>query len=143
MAPSDPEEESDQPLWHSLWHLGGAKRKAPGSDDDERLHVGVVQIDRLTTLEGMKLGDDRWYKKMSRRHDVALRRHQRKVLEAIAAGRDKIVYVAGTGGGKSIAYQLPVYIQPNWMTVVIQLLKALQVQTLDILHAMGIKAAAM
>ena len=74
-----------------------------------------------------------------RRSDVELREHQLRVLEAIATG-GQVVYVAGVGGGKTLAFTLPTFTQQDGVTVVIQPLKALLHDTKKRLEDWGIRA---
>jgi superfamily II DNA helicase RecQ len=52
-----------------------------------------------------------------------------------------VVYVAGVGGGKTVAFALPAYAQPDGMTVVIQPLMSLPHNTAQMLLGWHIKAA--
>jgi superfamily II DNA helicase RecQ len=61
---------------------------------------------------------------MFRRNDAQLRAHQSEVLEAMGMG-GQVVYVAGVGGGDTVAFVLPAFAQQDGITVVIQPLKPL------------------
>ncbi|RYO84217.1 hypothetical protein DL764_009360 [Monosporascus ibericus] len=50
---------------------------------------------------------------------------------------DKVVYVMGTGAGKSVAFALPAYLQPESINVVMQPTKALQTTTYERLANLG------
>ncbi|KAI1108048.1 hypothetical protein F5Y14DRAFT_457466 [Nemania sp. NC0429] len=69
-----------------------------------------------------------------------MRNHQQKLFDAINK-TDKIVYIAGTGGGKSVAFSLPAYVQPDGCSVVIQPTRALQKDTHTRLAAISISFA--
>ncbi|KAK3364261.1 hypothetical protein B0T25DRAFT_529661 [Lasiosphaeria hispida] len=63
-----------------------------------------------------------------------------RVLETmVVQGTQEIVYIAGVGSGKSVAFMLPAYIQPDGMTVVVQSLRSLQNDTRSRLGQLGIK----
>lgn len=69
-----------------------------------------------------------------------MRLHQRELFEAMN-DVDKVVYIVGTGGGKSIAFGLPAYVQPEGCNVVIQPTRALQEDTYNRLVAMKINVS--
>lgn len=64
---------------------------------------------------------------------------QKKVIEAVFAGKDNLV-IMPTGGGKSICYQLPAILLPG-VTLVVSPLIALMKDQVDGLNANGIPAA--
>ncbi|OIW30966.1 hypothetical protein CONLIGDRAFT_679717 [Coniochaeta ligniaria NRRL 30616] len=72
--------------------------------------------------------------------DAKLRSHQLQVLTAIGNGTRDFIYVVGTSRGKSVAYQIPALDDSLGQTVVIQPLKALQLQTKEKLASRGIEA---
>ena len=76
---------------------------------------------------------------MYRRADVELREHQGEVLEAMGRG-GAVLYVARVGGGKTVAFALPAYVQPDGVMVVIQPLKSLLRDTAKRLLEWNIKA---
>ncbi len=63
---------------------------------------------------------------------------QRQAIEAVLAGRD-VLLVMPTGGGKSLAYQLPAVVLDG-LTLVVSPLIALMKDQVDSLRARGIKA---
>ncbi|KAK0370511.1 hypothetical protein CLIM01_12135 [Colletotrichum limetticola] len=69
---------------------------------------------------------------------VKLRPHQSSVLKAISEGSSDIIYVAGTGAGKSIAFLGPAIAMPTGMKVLVIPLKSLQHQTLSKLRDLGV-----
>ncbi|KAI0448463.1 P-loop containing nucleoside triphosphate hydrolase protein [Xylaria acuta] len=77
---------------------------------------------------------------MYHRSDIQMRDHQHQLFKAMDEV-DKVVYVAGTGGGKSIAFALPAYVQPEGCNIVIQPTRALQQDTFARLTAMGINVS--
>lgn len=66
------------------------------------------------------------------------RPHQQKVIDAVLAGRD-VLFTLPTGGGKSLAYQLPAMVLPG-LTVVISPLIALMKDQVDALRAKDMPA---
>ena len=66
------------------------------------------------------------------------RPHQQAVIDAVFAGRD-VLFTLPTGGGKSLAYQLPAMVLPG-LTVVISPLIALMKDQVDALRAKDIPA---
>ncbi|MBL4702512.1 MAG: RecQ family ATP-dependent DNA helicase [Phycisphaeraceae bacterium] len=69
---------------------------------------------------------------------TSYRPHQQKVIDAVLAGRD-VLFTLPTGGGKSLAYQLPALMLPG-VTVVISPLIALMKDQVDALRAKDIPA---
>ena len=63
---------------------------------------------------------------------------QRQIVDMVLAGRDTLVLMP-TGGGKSLTYQLPAWLQPG-LTVVILPLIALMQDQVERLEANGIPA---
>ncbi len=70
---------------------------------------------------------------------VEFRPGQRRVIEAVLAGRSSLA-VFPTGGGKSVCYQLPAVLLGG-LTVVVSPLIALMKDQVDVLTARGISAA--
>ncbi len=66
------------------------------------------------------------------------RPHQAKVIDAVLAGRD-VLFTLPTGGGKSLAYQLPAMVLPG-VTVVISPLIALMKDQVDALRKKDLPA---
>lgn len=66
------------------------------------------------------------------------RPHQQAVIDAVLAGRD-VLFTLPTGGGKSLAYQLPAMVLPG-LTVVISPLIALMKDQVDALRARDLPA---
>ncbi|KAA1128558.1 ATP-dependent DNA helicase sgs1 [Puccinia graminis f. sp. tritici] len=58
---------------------------------------------------------------------------QERWITAILEAKEDLLVVARTGGGKSLGYLLPPLVESNRVTVVIQPLKALGLETMDIL----------
>ncbi|KAI1818960.1 P-loop containing nucleoside triphosphate hydrolase protein [Xylaria intraflava] len=129
--------------WHALWDIGKhvspnrpLKRGRDETDkDDPQSHI---QESRLQTLPGLL--NNKNLQSMYGRHDIELRDHQTSILKAMCS-HSVVVQVAGTGSGKSIAYALPAYVQPDGCTIVIQPLCSLQEDTRRRLSAMGISVS--
>lgn len=51
--------------------------------------------------------------------DAAFRGQQEKVIRTIMAGASPVVYITGTGGGKSLTFMLPAHCSPDGVTVVV------------------------
>jgi superfamily II DNA helicase RecQ len=98
----------------------------------------LQQMEWLSSMEALL--DDQLLRAMYRKVDVSLHRPQCEMLQAIADGHEKILYMAGTGSGKSTIYALLAFALPNIVTVVVQLLKSLQCDTLRRLEEFGINA---
>ncbi|KAH6650356.1 hypothetical protein F5144DRAFT_480813 [Chaetomium tenue] len=77
---------------------------------------------------------------MCRNNEASIRDHQRQVLEKMAAGITKMVYIAGVGSRKSVVFTLPAFAIPSTTTVVIQPKKCLQRETHIQLQRQGIKS---
>jgi ATP-dependent DNA helicase RecQ len=69
---------------------------------------------------------------------TAYRPHQQQVIDAVLAGKD-VLFTLPTGGGKSLAYQLPAMVLPG-LTVVISPLIALMKDQVDALRALDLPA---
>ncbi|EFP81480.2 uncharacterized protein PGTG_07729 [Puccinia graminis f. sp. tritici CRL 75-36-700-3] len=65
---------------------------------------------------------------------------QERWMTAILEAKEDLLVVARTGGGKSLGYLLPPLVESNRVTVVIQPLKALGLETMDILAQHHIQA---
>jgi ATP-dependent DNA helicase RecQ len=70
----------------------------------------------------------------------ALRDGQRRVIDAVLAGRDTLA-VMPTGSGKSLCYQLPARLMKQGMTVVVSPLIALMKDQAEKLEEAGIASA--
>ncbi|KAI0858604.1 P-loop containing nucleoside triphosphate hydrolase protein [Xylaria cubensis] len=77
---------------------------------------------------------------MYKRNNIHMREHQVKLFETMDQV-DKVVYIAGTGSGKSVAFTLPAYVQPDGCNIVIQPTRALQQDTYVRLSAMSISVS--
>jgi hypothetical protein len=127
--------------WHILLGLYGAADHVAHAETSalRQRDLASEQTDRLVAQIG-PLGDDLTVRAWLHSADAATRVHQRHLLDAMRAGHATILYVAGTGGGKSIAYQLPATISRDGITVVIQPLRALIQQSLLQLQDRGVRA---
>ncbi|KAI0377894.1 hypothetical protein F5Y04DRAFT_167388 [Hypomontagnella monticulosa] len=129
--------------WHALFELillliVGSKRTREESDaimDDPMIRN---QLTRLTGLGCMT--NDKGFQDMTRDWTKTLRPHQKALLEAMSKF-EKIVFIAPTGGGKSISFTLPAFLLPESCVVVIQPTKALQMNTLETLTRLKISCA--
>lgn len=131
-------------LWHLLFHLSGKcgprgtkrpREQEAGADNNPALDqqtLRLVNFRPLVTPEKIRA----LYKDSS----IQMRDHQTKLFDAIDKSH-RVVYVAGTGGGKSIAFALPAYVQPDGCNVVIQPTRALQLDTHARLSAMSISVS--
>jgi superfamily II DNA helicase RecQ len=70
--------------------------------------------------------------------DAAFRGQQEKVIRTIIAGMSPVVYITGTGGGKSLTFMLPAYCSPEGVTVVIVPLVALRTDMYERCQEAGI-----
>ncbi|KAI1738703.1 hypothetical protein F4680DRAFT_467077 [Xylaria scruposa] len=77
------------------------------TEDDPALEE---QVHRLASLR--QLTTQQNIRAMYKRNNIHMREHQVKPFEAIDEV-DKVVYIAGTGGRKSVAFTLPAYVQPD------------------------------
>lgn len=124
--------------WQRFWNIGSGQAT---KHDMEEMDGDVMSREQQESrrVDGPELFCDEMLQNMFRRADAQLRNHQREVLEAIGMG-GPILYVAGVGGGKTLAFALPAYAQPDGMTVVIQPLRSLLADTAQRLREWGIKA---
>lgn len=100
-------------VYHELIGLGPGKQDPPPSTSALITNYSKVQKSRLTA-QSLVLDDDIWIKQWLHQANTGLRDHQRRVLEAMAAGKTDIVYITSTSGGKSVAYQVPAMVDSVW-----------------------------
>ncbi|KAF2969220.1 hypothetical protein GQX73_g4329 [Xylaria multiplex] len=130
--------------WHMLFRVDGSmrgtKRARDADDDAAALEDPALdqQSQRLDNL--LQLATNDTMRSMYHRSDIEMHAHQRELFEAMDKA-DKVIYITGTGGGKSIAFALPAYVQPEGCNVVIQPTRALQRDTFARLAAMKINVS--
>jgi hypothetical protein len=73
--------------------------------------------------------------------EVSFRSVQGEVMEAIQKGESPIVAVMPTGAGKSVSFQLPAWVEPGGVTIVVVPLKALRADMMHRCEQIGIKCA--
>ncbi|GAW26870.1 putative DNA helicase protein [Rosellinia necatrix] len=130
--------------WHLIFHLDsparGTKRfreREPGAGDEDDPAL-EEQVQRLASLR--PLATQQSMRRMYKNSNIDMREHQKKLFDAMDK-TDKVVYVAGTGSGKSVAFTLPAYVQPDGCNIVIQPTRALQRDTYARLSAMSISVS--
>ncbi|KAI1101306.1 hypothetical protein F4804DRAFT_15632 [Jackrogersella minutella] len=125
--------------WHVLFGLDepprGKKRPSPG-DDAENLEETQQEI-RVASLPD--LIDDNTFRAMMKNGSVSLDAEQRSFFHATRQ-HTRILWVKPTGGGKSVAFALPAFVQPDTCFVVIQPTLALLDDTYRSLHRKGVSA---
>ncbi|KAK2051360.1 hypothetical protein LY76DRAFT_488335, partial [Colletotrichum caudatum] len=96
------------------------------------------QAARLRNL-GPEISDD-LVSAIAAAKPATLRPHQRRVLEALAQAQGDIIYVAGTGSGKSVSFIAPSVVSPTGVTVLVIPLKSLQLEILARFVRAGVTA---
>ncbi|KAI8944822.1 hypothetical protein F4801DRAFT_585035 [Xylaria longipes] len=130
--------------WHKLFRVDGSSRgtKRSRDDGDEAAASENPSLDQqsLRINDLLRLATHETLQAMYHRSDIQMRDHQHDLFKAMD-DVDKVVYVVGTGGGKSIAFALPAYVQPEGCNIVIQPTRALQQDTFARLTAMKINVS--
>ncbi|KAK3338657.1 P-loop containing nucleoside triphosphate hydrolase protein, partial [Lasiosphaeria hispida] len=70
---------------------------------------------------------------------AAFQGNQQEAIDAVIQGDSPIVYITGTGGGKSLTFILPTYCTPDGITIVIVPFVALQEDLHKRCHTMSIR----
>ncbi|RYO88542.1 hypothetical protein DL764_008708 [Monosporascus ibericus] len=104
-------------------------------DDDPYRPALTSQIGRLVSIIPSANTDS--LRGFFRNNTVTMAQYQRNFFQVLEQ-RDKVVYVMGTGAGKSVAFALPVYLQPESINVMVQPTKALQTTTYERLASLGV-----
>ncbi|KAH7013903.1 hypothetical protein EDB80DRAFT_863815 [Ilyonectria destructans] len=72
--------------------------------------------------------------------DIWLRPHQKEGFEIMSLPSYDLVYISGTGSGKSMIFTLPAFVRSTGLTLVICPMIALQKQHTEMLNRHGIKS---
>lgn len=123
-------------------------KRMPKVDDAKKIFGGpsaAVPTKRQTTIvtEKLPMDDETLNQRMAkvlreRFHHTAFRGDQQTVIRLVLQGKS-VLFLAPTGGGKSLTYQLPAVMLPG-VTVVVSPLIALMKDQVGQLTSLGIKA---
>lgn len=111
-------------LWHRLWNFSSYDENSliqPPSYEAEQQELRLLRLQRLQQVD--LYGQLR---QLLRDPNAEFKGKQEEVLKAIIQGSTPVLYVAGTGTGKSLTFLLPAYCTPDGVTVVITPFVALQ-----------------
>lgn len=112
--------------WHQLFTFG--------SDDTltlQQTKTNLFQNQRYTVRQGRlrhlaSLDIEGHFRQMLNNPNAGFKGNQREVLTSVVRGFSPILYIAGTGSGKSIIFLLPAYCTKDGVTIVISPFVALQ-----------------